>query len=413
MSILTPKAAGFVTRQAAGLRAPRSVSHNISPETGGVAIHYGGLDVPTSSASSAAATWRSWQNYHMNSHGWVDIAYTMGVDNWGFVYAGRGQGVRTAANGTNDANNRFYAICWIGGARQKPTRAALSAIAWAVRELREADAGDAVRPHSSFKGTGCPGDDLRGEIVKIDGKPFESPEPEVEAPSTDTVSASWNGPQSIGIFRTNQWHLNDVPSGGDAYKSFYFGTTEDVPLSGRLNGKPFVAIVRGNQWYIKKSLSGGYADASFKFGREGDVFLLGDWNGDGNTTPGVFRDGEWFLKNDLMGGEADYSFFYGKAGDTPVVGDWRCQGCDSVGIVRDGEWFLKDKPSAGDADVRFRYGRADDLPIVGKWASGKSGVGIVRDGYWYLRREATAGPAESIFRYGRVDAGDTPVVGYW
>lgn len=173
MSIMEPRVAGFVSRSSAGLRKPRSVSTNITPQHGGVAVHYGGSNVPTSGPASAKSRWKSWQDYHMNTHGWVDIAYTMGVDNWGFVYAGRGAGVRTAANGTNTGNQNFYAVCWIGGERQTPTKAALSAIAWAINELRESGAGLAVKPHRYFKSTACPGSFLANEARKVDGATFE------------------------------------------------------------------------------------------------------------------------------------------------------------------------------------------------------------------------------------------------
>lgn len=189
--MLAPKAAGFITREAAGLRPPKSVSHNINPGLGGVALHYGGSNVPTSSHADAKSRWRAWQDYHMDNHGWVDIAYTMGVDNWGFVYAGRGVGVRTAANGTNFGNSNYYAICWIGGERQNPTQAALAAIMWAVQALRDSGAGLDVRPHSAFKSTSCCGTDLRPFAWSLNGHEF-APEPEPEPDEWEVFYMSLN-----------------------------------------------------------------------------------------------------------------------------------------------------------------------------------------------------------------------------
>lgn len=168
---MTARAVGFVTREAAGLRKPRSVSRNIKPGMGGVAVHYGGPAVPIAKHQDCLRTWRAWQNYHMDGHGWVDIAYTMGYCQHGYVFAGRGAGIRTAAQGTNDGNDRFYAVVWIGGAGQVPTQKAVDALEWCIAELRRAGgAGMAVKPHSSFHTTDCPGDSLRAIARTLDGK---------------------------------------------------------------------------------------------------------------------------------------------------------------------------------------------------------------------------------------------------
>lgn len=161
---MSARIAGFVTRAASGLRGPVSVSRNITPANGGVAVHYGGPRQPAADSGSdhakCVSTWRGWQNYHMDTHGWSDIAYTGGFCQHGYAFAGRGAGVRTAANGTNAGNQNFYAAVWIGGDGQTPTPAALDALEWWVNELRNGGAGRQVRPHRYFKSTGCPGDPL-------------------------------------------------------------------------------------------------------------------------------------------------------------------------------------------------------------------------------------------------------------
>jgi len=166
--------AGFVTRAAAGLRAPKSISRKITPQHGGVAPHYGGPRQPAASSgadhASCISTWRNWQKYHMDTHGWADIAYTGGFCNHGYAFAGRGAGVRTAANGTNTGNQNFYAVVWIGGEGQEPTKEAIDALDWWVSELRKSGAGTAVKPHRWFKSTGCPGDPLVGYASSRDGK---------------------------------------------------------------------------------------------------------------------------------------------------------------------------------------------------------------------------------------------------
>lgn len=107
----------------------------------------------------------------MDAHGWADIAYSMGVCQHGYVFAGRGANTRTAANGTNHGNSTHYAVCWIGGGKQQPSAKALSAFAWCVKELRShGGAGKSVKPHRFFKSTGCPGTELVSAAKSIDGR---------------------------------------------------------------------------------------------------------------------------------------------------------------------------------------------------------------------------------------------------
>lgn len=170
--------AGFISRAEAGLRKPDSFSSRITPDRGGVALHYGGPPAHIDSHDDCVRTWRGWQGFHMGpQRRWADIAYTMGVCNHGYVLAGRGAGRRTAANGTNYGNQNFYAVVWLGGEGQVPTQEAQDAIAWAVNELRtNGGAGNRVRSHSDFKGTGCPGDHLRHLASSLDDRPVAPPE---------------------------------------------------------------------------------------------------------------------------------------------------------------------------------------------------------------------------------------------
>lgn len=167
---MTARLAGFVTRADAGLRAPKSFSRRITPGQGGVAIHYGGPALHLRDHAGCVRTWRAWQTFHMDGHGWADIAYTMGVCDHGYALAGRGAGVRTAAQGTNAGNDDYYAVVWLGGGAEVPSLAALDALEWCVAELRtHAGAGDKVRPHKSFHSTDCPGVTLTRKAKAMDG----------------------------------------------------------------------------------------------------------------------------------------------------------------------------------------------------------------------------------------------------
>jgi len=175
----------FFSRSDIGLRAPRSVSRNITPQHGGVAVHWGGpRQGTTGSSCNCASTWRNWQNFHMNSRGWADIAYNFGFCNHGNVFAGRGFSTRSAANGTNAGNQNYYAACWIGGQGETPSKAARDALSWIVLEARnKGRAGRGVLPHSRFTGSTCPGQNLTNYAATINNKTISGG----EAPPPATV----------------------------------------------------------------------------------------------------------------------------------------------------------------------------------------------------------------------------------
>lgn len=183
---------GFVTRSQAGLVNPTSVSRNVSPEKGGVAIHHGG---PAQSAAKDGAshstcikTWKKWQNYH-KSKDWVDIAYNGGFCNHGYAFAGRGFGVRSGAQGTSYGNQNFYAFVWIGGEGQTPTQLAINAADWWVTEARKTGAAKGVRPHGSFKSTACPGSFLKTYAGSRNGKDLDDVVPKPKPTPTPPASS--------------------------------------------------------------------------------------------------------------------------------------------------------------------------------------------------------------------------------
>lgn len=177
---MTARIAGFVTRAEAGLRPPKSVSRNVDPSLGGLAVHHGNAGtagLPTHRHDKCVERWRGWQRFHQDDRGWSDIAYSFGVCDHGYVLAGRGLGVRTAANGTDDGNDRFLAACWLNWT-ETPTPACLDAFEWAILTVRKAGGGRAVKPHRTIKTTECPGDYLaRHALAQWDGRTVSPPAP--------------------------------------------------------------------------------------------------------------------------------------------------------------------------------------------------------------------------------------------
>lgn len=228
---MTAQITGLVSRAAAGLRAPKSVNKNITPEKGGVAIHYGGPAVSAAKSDAGhdkcLGVWKAWQDYHMDGHGWVDIAYTGGFCNHGYAFVGRGAKIRTAANGTNAGNQNYYAVVWLGGDGQVPTQKAYDAADWWVNELRKADAGRSVKPHKFFHSTGCPGSALVAYAGSRDGKDIDLPHavtPHVTPKPTPHPAVSSNIPD----FPLPVGYYFGAKTGPKESVSGYFSHREDL-----------------------------------------------------------------------------------------------------------------------------------------------------------------------------------------
>lgn len=183
--------AGFRSRADLGLRKPTSVSYNINPSRGGATPHWGGSSPIIRTHADCENTWRGWQDFHMNTRGWADIAYNAGFCQHGYALAGRGLGVRSAANGTNDGNYRFHAFVWVGGKGMKPSQEAYSAFEWLVLAGRERGAGSDVIPHRYFTGSECPGPELIHHASTIHRKPIATTKENVmDARQEERVVAS-------------------------------------------------------------------------------------------------------------------------------------------------------------------------------------------------------------------------------
>jgi hypothetical protein len=132
----------------------------------GIAVHYSGMNADEERRHErCAARVRAIQRYHVEELGWLDVAYNHVFCGHGFVFVGRGFGARSAANGTREANDAYFAVCFLGddsARRADVTPAARRALAQLILQYRRRypNARD-VRPHSAFVATECPGDELR------------------------------------------------------------------------------------------------------------------------------------------------------------------------------------------------------------------------------------------------------------
>jgi hypothetical protein len=157
----------FVSRREWGAQPSRYPLVNVD-RMDGIAIHWTGsaTGLSASDHSRCASVVRSIQAYHLNIPGYSDVEYNLLVCPHGFVFEGRGVGKKSGANGTTDSNARFYAICALVGIGDSQPEALITGVRRALRLLRNAgNAGKALRPHSSFVSTACPGDRIRKAIT--------------------------------------------------------------------------------------------------------------------------------------------------------------------------------------------------------------------------------------------------------
>jgi hypothetical protein len=117
---------------------------------------------------NCAARVQAMQRYHIENKGWLDVAYNHVFCGHGYVFVGRGFGVRSGANGTKEANDKYFALCFLGddsAGRADVTPEARLALTQLIAEYRRRYPGSQeVRPHSHFVATQCPGDELRALI---------------------------------------------------------------------------------------------------------------------------------------------------------------------------------------------------------------------------------------------------------
>jgi hypothetical protein len=173
----------FVSRAEWGARPPRSASTNITPSS--CTAHYGGNSPwggKIGDHSRCPVVVRNWQAFHMDGRGWADLAYNMVVCPHGYVFQGRGHGVRSAANGTNQGNQNSYAICYLAGAGDPLTADGKRAFLDAALVLGQ----PLTKVHSDWFATSCPGDEVRtwvrsGTPIAVPAPtPVHKPDPEDE-----------------------------------------------------------------------------------------------------------------------------------------------------------------------------------------------------------------------------------------
>lgn len=233
----------LVTRAEWGARRPRSV---VGLQVVTNTDHWEGPEMGTFPHASCASKVRAIQDFHMDGRGWSDIAYNSMSCPHGYVFEGRGRGVRSAANGTTAGNSGSFADCYLGGqgdpftdAGKRAKRQAgiwLTGVAWPRK------------CHRDWKATACPGDVIcqwthAGQPVGPGPAPIPDPPPELPTEAdlmpyetlavSDAAAADPNLHRYWAVLKPGQvmW-LSDWPLDLPKYDSPEAATAREVWMPG-------------------------------------------------------------------------------------------------------------------------------------------------------------------------------------
>jgi hypothetical protein len=169
----------WLTRDAWGARPPEAKVSLVRSQVKGTAIHWPGMTGRIDAAGAVgqrrvASALRGWQDYHMDTRGWRDIAYQAAVDQAGRKWTLRGLNLQSGANGNEAVNDAYGAILLVLGPGEEPSAAMKSTVQEVIAEFRRLfPAALLIRPHSAVRpeGTDCPGDRARACIARGDFTP--------------------------------------------------------------------------------------------------------------------------------------------------------------------------------------------------------------------------------------------------
>lgn len=146
----------------------------------GLALHWPAMQRPLKFVEEIKAALRGWQNFHIDTRGWSDIAYQEAFDQLGNVYELRGIPTQSGANGDDDVNERFGAFLLILAPGEEPSEAMVKSVKARVLKFREHyPNGDLTVGHGEIRpgGSECPGPAVQAGIDSGLFEPDSGPSP--------------------------------------------------------------------------------------------------------------------------------------------------------------------------------------------------------------------------------------------
>jgi hypothetical protein len=224
---------------------------------------------------------------------------------------------------------------------------------------------------------------------------------------------------------TGKWYLRDAKTG--TITTFFYGNPVDLPISGDWNGDgvstPGLYRQSDGFFYARDTNTQGPANNSCFAGDPSDIPVVGDWDGDGDDNLGIYRPSEqkfYLFTITCTGspmGAAQIVLGFGNPGDKPVAGDWDGDGVDEVGLHREstGFFYWRNTLDTGIASGQIFFGDPNDRFVAGDWGTvdGVDTPAIFRpsDLKFYFRHTLTQGVADSEFAFPGAGSGWLPVSG--
>ena len=209
----------YVTRSQWGARSSQGSMNSISSHPIGVAVHWEGPQMNITSHSQCDDYMRSIQAYHMDTKGWSDIAYNFVACPHDYLFEGRGTKYGSAANGTSQANQDYYAVCALVGKGDPQPVGLDNAIKFGADKCRSAGAGNTVVGHRDLYSTECPGETLYSKVKSGRYGPSGSgsgggstPPPTTTAPAFPYPSSDYIGQESPDPHCHSGYYSKDRPN---------------------------------------------------------------------------------------------------------------------------------------------------------------------------------------------------------
>jgi hypothetical protein len=158
----------LVTRRAWGAKEPRGFTQLSARAIDTLVFHYSAADSDEQSDhANCPGRVRGVQAFHMGpQRGWSDIAYNFLVCKHGYVFEGRGWGIRSAATG--NANDHTLAVCFLGDdtkGRDDVTNAGRQGLVDIAHSFVVKYGQTRMKGHRDFMSTACPGDEIYGFVT--------------------------------------------------------------------------------------------------------------------------------------------------------------------------------------------------------------------------------------------------------
>ena len=160
----TAASAVMLCRDAWGARPARPGGMPNTPLTN-LTVHHSAVVLGAN--SNAPSRFRQDQQYHQDSHGWIDIAYHVGIDRNGNIYELRNPEIVGDTATTYDPTGHFLVLCEGDFDQEAVTEELLNgtalACAWAAQKFAIPTA--TLAGHRDFASTSCPGENLYAHIA--------------------------------------------------------------------------------------------------------------------------------------------------------------------------------------------------------------------------------------------------------